>query len=283
VTWRWDGGWPGLAQARAAGIALGRTMGIACVAERVYVFHEGDPAVLVFHRDGRLLAAWGGLWPMAHGMTAVADGLWLTCRRTGRVQLHGWDGSLRQSLAPQPHPAYPGARGWQPSWVAQDPQRGIIWLADGYGAHLIHRYDRAGRPLGVLDGGFRSPHAVAWDPERSAFAVTDRGARRIRWFDPDGGETGTPETACHSPSSFAWVNGWLAVAELHTGIKLRDPAGTWHEVGANPVVLAKAGLPAVEQDGPRCDFPHGLAADDHGDIWFTEGVDGGRVVVLRAG
>lgn len=53
----------------------GRTHGVV-VSEsgNVFVFHQANPAVVVFDPGGQLLDAWGERFPGAHGMTLVREG-----------------------------------------------------------------------------------------------------------------------------------------------------------------------------------------------------------------
>lgn len=72
---------------------------------------------------------------------------------------------------------------------------GGFFLADGYGAHTVHRYDAAGEwqsmigSHGTEDGQFNLPHGL-WIDDRKAddplLVVADRANARVQWFDLEG-------------------------------------------------------------------------------------------------
>ena len=103
--YRWVDHWAAIPDT-PTGRMNGRTHGIA-VSEsgHVLVFHQADPAVLVFDMSGKLVDAWGDRFIGAHGMTLVKEGnvefLWLTDQDSGEVVKTTLDGTMVQTL-PRP-------------------------------------------------------------------------------------------------------------------------------------------------------------------------------------
>ena len=100
------------------------------------------------------------------------------------------------SLPQPPHPEYASGN-YIPTWATVAEERfggdGDIWVADGYGSHLVHRFDRSGNYLQTLDGSegggrFSCPHGLALDTRRSEaeFYIADRGNSRFQVYGMDG-------------------------------------------------------------------------------------------------
>src|SRR5207302_7989233 len=97
-------------------------------------------------------------------------------------------GNIARELERPDHPAY-GEVTYKPTGVDVD-DRGTIWVGDGYGANLVHRYDVDGRYVGNLTGEegagrFDTPHDVFVDRRTAEHElyVADRANSRIQVFD----------------------------------------------------------------------------------------------------
>jgi hypothetical protein len=117
-----------------------------------------------------------------------------------------------------------------PCGTAVDEERlggnGDIWVADGYGAGLVHRFDRHREHLLTLSGEegggrFLCPHAVFIDRrggKTPELYIADRENRRVQVYDLDGRYLRTFGAAfLNSPSGFAVSGDLLVVAELSHG------------------------------------------------------------------
>ena len=308
-SYSWDSSWPGIYNAKNAGVRISRTMGVAYSSKRnqIVVFHEGDPSVLIFSIEGELVHSFGGHWPTAHGCTLVTedgiDYLWLTCRKPSKVEKYDLDGNKVQVLNKPDSEIYkPDEVNFQPADVCVwDDQ---IWMSDGYGLHIVSRYDLDGTYIDSLEQGdllselgrFANPHALRVDnrPYRGdepLMAITDRGNKRIRWYDKNGRLVEWVDHICHSPSAFAFHNDLMLVPEMFTGVKLiHEKDNVIADIGSNPEVLAGKELPpqslnhpGMESAGepPYCAFPHSCCTLPNGDFLFTDGVDEGRLTWLR--
>ena len=291
----------------------GRTHAV-CVTKtgNVVVFHQSVNGLLTFAPDGRLLAAVGGnRWRGAHGLTKVEENgeefLWLVDQDSAEVAKARLNGDVIMTLPRANHPAYAGTQPrnqYIPTWAAQNPVNGDIWVADGYGAWLVHRYSARGNYLMTIDGTggagrFNEPHGINFVISETGpeLFITDRANHRIVVYDGEGRFLRASLSA-HSPCCFDFHNGLAVVPELFTGVKLlrRDTLEFVAEIGRNaavgprpdggwwpPVMPAGwpnlAGTPQVKPGA--FNSPHSAAFAPNGDIYVVEWIVGGRITKLQ--
>jgi hypothetical protein len=220
----------------------------------------------------------------------------------------GLDGRRRRALEQPAVDAY-AAAGWAPTDVAVDERRlggsGDVWVADGYGASLVHRYAADGRHLATLSGEegagrFDQPHGLLLDrrgptPE---LLVADRINGRIQVYDLDGRfRRAFGEGILRGPTHLAADADRLVVTDLLAGrVTILDangglvahlfaqpePPGSWDEVEDHwPLVHSDDGtLTGAPFEPGVFRTPHGVAVDSRGTIYVTEFAIGGRVAVL---
>ncbi len=295
----------------SSGRENGRTHGV-CVTKggNVIVFHQAQNGLLTFDPQGKLVSAVGGdRWLGAHGLTLIVENgqeyLWLADQDSTEVVKTTLKGEVVKSLPRPDHPAYQGDRPqkYTPTWAAQNPANGDIWIADGYGASLVHRYNKDGTYRNTIDGTegagrFSQPHGINFTVRegRSELFITDRANRRIVVYDGEGRFLRQSDMT-HSPCCFDFLNGTVVVPELFTGVKLLDIASLQiiTEVGASDYVKPRTdggwwppetpkgwpNLASTEHVRPNFfNSPHGGCFAPNGDIYVVEWIIGGRITKL---
>jgi hypothetical protein len=288
-------------------------------------FHPQRSEVVIFDNQGRVLRTWPVQLTEGHGITLVEEGgaeyLWITdpgskMRRAlsgayeadvaaeqGRVAKFDMDGSEAARLARPPHPAYESGI-YAPTSVAVDEVRhggsGDIWVADGYGESLVHRYRRDGIYVSSLSGEegagrFNCPHAVFIDRRRSGpeLLVADRGNGRVQAYGLDGSFLRVVgESFLNSPSAFASYGEKLVIAELYARLAILGPDDQLVcYLGENGAVCERPGWPngvdghehpvrTANLRHGHFNSPHGLTVDADGNLYVAEWLIGGRMIKL---
>ena len=278
----------------------GRTHGVYVTrAGKVVVFHQARNALVTYNPDGTVLSAVGGdRWLGAHGLSAVIDDgteyLWLTDQSTGEVVKVTLDGEPVQSI--ERPPGYDTGGKYSPTWAAQNPGTGEIWVADGYGASLVHRFAHDGTYQSTLDGTegagrYSCPHGIGFRNTAAGreLWITDRGNRRVVVYDADGRYLRRTD-ATHSPCTVDFHTDLAVVPELFTGVKILnvDTLEVVAELGANPDVSLDhrpegwpnlAGTPLIKPG--VFNSPHAACFAPNGDIYVVEWIIGGRISRLQ--
>lgn len=300
-SYEWVDGWARIPDSES-GRANGRTHGVVVTETgRIMVFHQAEPAMLVFAPDGTLERAWGDRFAGAHGLTLVKEGsseyLWLTDQYSGEVVKTTLDGQTVMTVERPDLPVYRDGK-YSPTWVAVNDERfggsGDIWVADGYGQSYVHRYDRSGAYLGSVNGAegpagaFRCPHGIWFDhrkPEPELY-ITDRGNRRIQVYSPEGRFKrvfGTDDAI--SPCMFCPYGDSVVIPEApyRARLTILDAADRWVcALGVNDEVCGAEGFPndrRLLQPG-KFNSPHAVAADAAGSLFVVEWIIGGRITKL---
>lgn len=112
--------------------------------------------VIVYDKNGRLVAKWGDRFPGAHGLEIVCEGgrevLFITDIAINRVFKTTLEGEVLMELTyPKSTGKYAAENEYRPSWTLHLPD-GDFFVLDGYGKDYIMRYDRAGKLLHYFGG-----------------------------------------------------------------------------------------------------------------------------------
>src|SRR5262245_30886101 len=188
-------------------------------AGNLYVIHEGHkdkkdhPAIFVFDADGKFIRAFGQEFQGGgHGLEVHEENgeefLYVTGYQTLKkfAKLTTTGDTIWERFAPMQSGVYAtdedakptGAWGrdrFMPTNIAFCPNGEGFYVADGYGAYVIHMYDKDanyestfGKP-GKENGQFNLPHGVWIDsrPGREpSVVVADRANGRLQWFTLEG-------------------------------------------------------------------------------------------------
>jgi len=325
----WIDNWAHSAESQAARVGWAHP-GMAATADgEIITCHPSEPTLLTFDGEGVLLSAHDTGLTEAHGITLVEeDGreyLWVADPGSKRRRELGYeygaeahngqvvkmtrDGRAVAGIETPDLPVYQAGR-FSPTCVAVNEERhggnGDVWVADGYGQSLVHRYSRFnkhGEYLGTLSGGegpgadFATPHGLWFDTRKAEpeLYVADRSNRRIQVFDADGRfKRSFGQDFLSSPSAFALLDeDVLVVAELRARLALVDREDRLVAyLGADEAVCDRPGWPnarnAVGEPvrppslaAGKFNSPHGLTADRDGNLYVAEWLIGGRYTKLQ--
>jgi hypothetical protein len=184
---------------------------------------------------------------------------------------------------------------YSPTNVAFGPDGGF-YIADGYGSHYIHQYDKDARWIrtfagpGKEPGKCQTPHGLWLDnrPGREAsLVVADRANARLQYFTLDGKHISFVNDVSF-PAHFDIRGDVLLVPDLHARVTLldKDNAVIAH-LGYDPAWTKQVldgfkmrGKPDQWQAG-RFVHPHDACFDAAGNIFVVEWVPTGRVTLLK--
>lgn len=285
----------------------GMKYGLGCAVvvdskDRVYVTSRSNlPCVVVFDRDGRLIETWGNDFAQGIGFTTdqvvgTAHGLYwskegkdeffyFTENRGGSIGARVYKTDLTGKILYQLGNVASESSTSQkfnfvnPTDVAIAPN-GDIYIVDGYGSQLVHRFDKnfkliktIGGP-GKEHGKFNTCHGV-WvstlnkSPE---IYIADRANGRLEVYSPELDYKRTVEDF-KAPCCFYQHKGHLYVPELSSRVSIID---------AQDKIVARlgdgAGVPAADLPKRQDVFgaPHALTVDSRGDLYVVEWVPYGR-------
>ncbi len=252
-TYEWIDNWAKVPESESARAGWAHTDVVVTESGDIITYHQGDPTVLVFDKDGNLLRSFDTGLSEGHGMTLVREGgsehLWIADPgakrdpsavyeyepsvnqgRKGQAVKMTLDGQTLLTLQRPGIDAYKDGT-FSATAVAVYEERsggnGDVWVADGYGESYVHRYDRSGNYVSSINGEegeagrFATPHDVWVDtrkPEKELY-IADRANGRIQVYDLEGNYKrvfGRAPAAdwLHSPAAFAQTGDLLIVAEL---------------------------------------------------------------------
>jgi streptogramin lyase len=238
---------------------------------------------------------------VAHGIATTYesgdDFIWICDpgeQAPGKVVKVNLKGEIVDELQP-PEASPLSKEKWRPTSVAV-AKGGDIWIADGYGISLVHRYSPNGDVL-TIDGTesglkFDCPHGVAVDDRAGQLqiAVADRSNKRVLLFEKDGRFIRSISAEIMtSPSSIAASGDNLFVTDLRgaiLAISIDDQVSAvvpsahidGREGWPNALIGGESVAPSI--NAGEINSPHGIVASKDGSIYATEWFFGGRVITL---
>lgn len=290
-------------------------------AGNLYVIHEGrreqpdHPSIFVFDPDGKYVRSFGNDFQGGgHGIEVREENGEEFLYVTGYQQVKkfaklGLDGEkIWERFAPMESGRYAaeeatkpelkwGRDRFMPTNIAFHPTNGDFFVADGYGAWVVHVYDADanykssfGDPgPGTTAGQLDTPHGI-WVDRRKArepsIVVADRANNRLQWFTFDGKHIKTLDGFL-LPANIDTYQDVMLVPELAARLtlldgenkviaRLGDDAAWRDEVNAKQVRRDENRWPAG-----KFVHPHDACFDADGNIIVAEWVDTGRVSRLK--
>ena len=251
--------------------------------DNVYVFARGQHPMIVFDRAGNFLRSWGeGLFKRPHGVHAGPDdSIWCTDDGDHTVRRMTTEGKvlLEIGVPNKPAPYMSGEPFNRCTHTALSPE-GDLYISDGYGNAVVHKYDLSGKRLfswgepGTDPGKFNIVHNICCDDDGWVY-VADRENHRVQIFNGQG-KYETQWNNLHRPCGLCMTRGrkplayigesgpGMAVNIKHPGLGPRLTITT-HE--GKP--LARLGDATVSRPS-QFTSPHGVAIDSRGDIYIGE-------------
>lgn len=291
---------------------------------QIVTFHPTESLVVILTPEGKLVRSFEVPVIEAHGLTLATHGymqsIWLADNGRKRDPDHDYEympespvgkvvrvsmsGEVELELDTPANPAYESGLYSPTCAIAFDDRcggNGDIWVADGYGENLVHRYNAAGDFLSSIDGTegagrFDCPHSLWIDtrPGTPELLVADRANGRVQVFDMEGGYIRTfGADYFDRPTVFANYGENVLVGELNARVAVVGPDDELvGYLGDNTPVSEESAWPNEpgENDVPRrtsrlveglFNSPHGITSDDDGNIYVTEWLIGGRYTKLR--
>ncbi len=254
--------------------------------DRVYIFHQGSPPIMIFSPEGELISTLGeGLFKGAHHGFVGGDGaIYVADYENHTVTKLSGEGKVLLVLGmkdrpsdtgyvrrPQTFQALSGLKREggppfnRPTGVAVS-SAGEIYVSDGYGNARVHKFNPEGRLLfswgrpGDEPGEFRLPHSICIDRQGRLW-VADRENNRIQAFNARGEfleqwfPFGRPTDVCTDK------DGNVYVAELSRQISILDPGGKR---------LARWGSQGETRESALFLAPHTVAVDSQGSLYVGE-------------
>ena len=175
---------------------------------------------------------------------------------------------------------YKEASKFNPCAVTVAPD-GSIYIADGYGANYVLKYDKErkfvkafGGP-GKEEGKFNTCHGIACDTRQGKplLLVCNRNNNRVEYWDLDGNFVKVIQKDLRMPAAVHIRGDYAVFPELQGRATVLDKAGNIAaQVGDNPNEKQRAnyGLPSDQWKDGICNSPHGASIDKDGNLLVAE-------------
>jgi DNA-binding beta-propeller fold protein YncE len=224
----------------------------------LHVCQRADPPVIVFDRKGKYVRSIGD------GRNADSHGIWIT--PDDRVLLVDRDAHQLICYSPQGKelftigdPARPRFKEPfnHPADVTVAPS-GDIYVADGYGNTMVHRFSAEGKlrmswgGCGTGPGEFSTPHGINVLPD-GRLVVGDRENNRVQVFDPAGKYLTEWHGFYHPMDIYLDGRGLIYVTDQRPRVTALNDRGE---------ILGSC--------KPALSMPHGITGDKDGNIFIIE-------------
>lgn len=266
--------------------------------------HDGKPpqdTIVVFDPAGKFVRSFGKeYYPGGHGIDIRKEGgeefLYLCDRHHCEVIKTNLKGEQVWKFGTPKEPGvYSAAKKFQPTNVAFAPDGGF-YVADGYGSHYIHQYDKDAKWVrtwggaGKEEGKMQTPHGIWLDnrPGREpSLVVADRANARLQYFTLDGKFISFVNEVLF-PAHCDIRGDVLLVPDLHARVSLFDKNNKVIVHLGDDAEWRKIVLDGFKVRGNEASWkagkfihPHDACFDKDGNIFVVEWVQTGRVTLLK--
>jgi hypothetical protein len=281
------------------GLTLGPTHGGVAVDKKgnVYLSTDNAAGIFVFSSEGKFLRTMAPEFAGTLSLTLATENgtefLYGAHFRRSRVFKMTLDGTAVLVIGFPKESGLYGARGegFMPSSVAVAPD-GSIFVADGFGKHVIHKFTPEGQYLksfageGRGDGQLVACQGIAIEPrfEKTLLVACDTDNRRLQYFDLDGKFLQIAALEMDKPTAVSFYGPYMAVAQLQGRVSILDQRNKLVAiVGDNPDrhEWEKFSLPRAGWRENVCVAPHGIAFTKEGDLYVQEWSLVGRITKFR--
>jgi DNA-binding beta-propeller fold protein YncE len=224
----------------------------------LYVCQRADPPIIVFDRSGKFIRSIG------QGRDADSHGIWITSddrifivdRDAHEVLCYSSAGELLLKLGDSTKPRFQAPFSHPTDVVVAS--NGEIFVADGYGNRMVHRFSADGLLIkswggfGSGPGKFMTPHGINILSDGRVL-VGDRENNRVQVFDKEG-------------TYLSEWSGFYKPMEIYV-----DNKNLIYVSDQRPSVIAlNDSGEIVGSCKPALEMPHGLTGDDDGNIFIIE-------------
>jgi DNA-binding beta-propeller fold protein YncE len=249
----------------------------------IYVTTDTPRGILVFNPKGKFVRSFGP--SHVHGLELRKEkggefiyGARPNFHEVVKIDLKGKQ--LWSIHYPSESGIYKDENGFKPCAVTVGPD-GSIYIADGYGANYVLKYDKNrkfvkafGGP-GEEEGKFKTCHGIALDTrlEKPLLFICNRNNNRVEYWDLDGNFVRVIQKDLRMPAAVHIRGEYAVLPELQGRVTVLDKNNEIvAQAGDNPNASQRAnfGLPPDQWSEGICNSPHGASMDKDGNLIVSE-------------
>ena len=276
---------PNFFEATPGGEPLGPCHGGLVIdkAGNLYVTTDTKRGIVVFSPDGKYLRAFGP--EKIHGLEIReengAEVIYAARPANHEVIKLKMDGTQEWVIKfPAEAGIYQEEKNFNPCAVTVGPD-GSIFVADGYGANYILKFDKDRKFVkafggkGEEEGKFNTCHGIALDTrgEKPLLLVCNRNSNRVEHWDLEGNFVRVIQKDLRMPAAVHIRGDYAVFPELQGRVTVIDKAGAIvAQLGDNPNPRQRAnyGLAQDQWKEGICNSPHGGSIDKDGNVLVAE-------------